>query len=336
MATHRQIEANRRNALLSTGPTTDEGKAISRANALTHGLTGAGVVVADDDAAVIAERLESWRPTYRPGTDEEEWLFEQAVVSSVRVDRCQRDENLLRTHQSVRASLCWDDDRRLAAEELGATLSKKPSLVLRKLRKTRQGCDWLLERWRGLGDVLERGGEWTEAQSSLALDLLGTPRELRDGPPGSPQDLVAREVDGLERLAAEALDDLDGLERDSAETGLPIEPDRPLTLLRRYEAACMRRYQWARNRLTALRRSGQTDPVPAPPPPPVPQPAVPPPTDDQWRAYEREIFRQALARKQAASVAPEPPPIDLFDTTPDPLPSGNRQTRRAAEKLARP
>ena len=34
----KQIEANRKNAQLSTGPKTAEGKSISAANAITHGL----------------------------------------------------------------------------------------------------------------------------------------------------------------------------------------------------------------------------------------------------------------------------------------------------------
>ena len=38
MATAKQIEANRLNALKSTGPRTVEGKSASRLNAVTHGL----------------------------------------------------------------------------------------------------------------------------------------------------------------------------------------------------------------------------------------------------------------------------------------------------------
>ena len=63
MSSLRQIEANRRNALKSTGPTTPEGKQHSRCNAVRHGLTAETVVgVVEDskdyaafEAAVMAD-----------------------------------------------------------------------------------------------------------------------------------------------------------------------------------------------------------------------------------------------------------------------------------------
>jgi len=50
MTSYRQIEANRRNALKSTGPQTEAGKQSSRRNAIRHGLTAETVIGAMGDA----------------------------------------------------------------------------------------------------------------------------------------------------------------------------------------------------------------------------------------------------------------------------------------------
>src|SRR3984893_12544473 len=65
MTSLKQIEANRRNALQSTGPTSANGKHASRRNALRHGLTAETVLepVENPDeyrifeAAIVAESL---------------------------------------------------------------------------------------------------------------------------------------------------------------------------------------------------------------------------------------------------------------------------------------
>src|SRR5215813_7337161 len=50
MTSYRQIDANRRNALKSTGPKTEAGKQASRRNAVRHGLTAETVISALEDA----------------------------------------------------------------------------------------------------------------------------------------------------------------------------------------------------------------------------------------------------------------------------------------------
>jgi hypothetical protein len=50
MTSYRQIEANRRNALKSTGPKTGAGKQASRCNAVRHRLTAETVISGLEDA----------------------------------------------------------------------------------------------------------------------------------------------------------------------------------------------------------------------------------------------------------------------------------------------
>lgn len=50
MTSYRQVEANRRNALKSTGPKTEAGKQASRCNAVRHGLTAETVIGVLEDA----------------------------------------------------------------------------------------------------------------------------------------------------------------------------------------------------------------------------------------------------------------------------------------------
>jgi hypothetical protein len=54
MTSFRQIETNRRNAIRSTGPSTEEGKRRSRRNAVRHGLSAETVIE-------IVEDIENYR-----------------------------------------------------------------------------------------------------------------------------------------------------------------------------------------------------------------------------------------------------------------------------------
>lgn len=343
MASIRQVAANRSNAELSTGPRTEEGKARSRANGQRHGLAGAGEVVPGDDAGLVEQRMETWRARYAPADDAEEWLLRQVAVNSVKLDRCRREEDAHDAHQSLRARLCWDDDRRRDAEELGARLAKDPARVRRRLEETPQGAEWLLERWRALGGVLEAGGAWTDPQEALAHDLLGNPPALRQRPAweplGSPSALVAAEVERLEVKIVDELHPIDDLNRHAAEAGVPLRHDRARALIRRYEAACLRRLLWAEERLLkrpAPAPAAATAPVTAPEPPTIPAPKPPGPP------------AAAPPAPRCADEPPAGPPIDhaspppprLFEsadpaattatfrpTDPPPL---NRRARRAA------
>ena len=69
MATPAQINANRANALKSTGPRSVEGKSAARFNALKHGIDAASIVIPGEDPAeyeaLAAHYLDEYRPKIR-------------------------------------------------------------------------------------------------------------------------------------------------------------------------------------------------------------------------------------------------------------------------------
>jgi hypothetical protein len=92
MSSFRQIEANRRNARVSTGPVTEEGKNRSRQNARRHGLTAETVITALEDAEDYA-------------------AFEMAVTADYDAESAVERELVLRL-----ASLLWRLRRATAIE----------------------------------------------------------------------------------------------------------------------------------------------------------------------------------------------------------------------------
>jgi hypothetical protein len=92
MASEAQIEANRRNALLSTGPRTADGKSVSRGNALRHGLAAHQVVAYDERHADFAAFYDDMRAAFAPADAFEEGLVERIAVASWRLRRVWRAE----------------------------------------------------------------------------------------------------------------------------------------------------------------------------------------------------------------------------------------------------
>jgi hypothetical protein len=96
--TKRHAEANRRNAMRSTGPKTIAGRARSRMNALKHGLTAQEITVSEEEAAKFAAFCDDLIQDLAPiGTLEEE-LAQTVATSSWRLRRVPRLEVSIITH----------------------------------------------------------------------------------------------------------------------------------------------------------------------------------------------------------------------------------------------
>src|SRR6266567_305932 len=111
MTSPRQIEANRHNALKSTGPKTENGKQRSRRNALRHGFT----------AETIIEPLES---------PDEYRAFEDAIVSEYLPQTPVEQELVHRL-----ASLFW---RLRRATSIETGLLQMQGEILHAFRSSRQ------------------------------------------------------------------------------------------------------------------------------------------------------------------------------------------------------
>jgi hypothetical protein len=76
VSTESQIEANRENARLSTGPKSEAGKAAAALNNLRHGLTGAFRVLPTEPQSEFDELLATLRDEHQPATFTETALVE--------------------------------------------------------------------------------------------------------------------------------------------------------------------------------------------------------------------------------------------------------------------
>ena len=92
MASPQQIEANRRNAQKSTGPTTPEGRAAVRLNGVKHGLTAATLILPGEKESDFEALLDSLQAEHAPTTPTEELLVRQLAMASWRLTRFYRTE----------------------------------------------------------------------------------------------------------------------------------------------------------------------------------------------------------------------------------------------------
>src|SRR4051812_31659811 len=135
MTTYKQIEANRRNACRSTGPTTADGKLRSRRNAVRHGLTAETIIGALEDA-------------------EDYKAFEAAVIADYDAQSAVERELVLRL-----ASLLWRI-RRATTMETG--LFDFQARQLLEFRRERDAQQSLIRRFFSPADLNKGVGSDSE------------------------------------------------------------------------------------------------------------------------------------------------------------------------------
>jgi hypothetical protein len=93
MTSDRKIEANRQNALKSTGPRTPEGKAAASRNAVKHGLLSEEVLLPGEDSEVLRELGENLKAELQPLGELENLLIDRIIAAYWRLRRLGRVES---------------------------------------------------------------------------------------------------------------------------------------------------------------------------------------------------------------------------------------------------
>src|SRR3954466_14229867 len=166
-----RLAANRANAKLSTGPRSAQGKAVSRLNGVTHGMTcHLPVVLPGEDPEEFQSEVDRWARQLGAATEAERAQVEAAVSPRWRMRRA-RDAEASAVAEAIAGLEEGFDDRRAA--EVRATIPRLPQApdgaarppggaragrpqapdgAVRHLGGSTAGCDWLLMQW-GLMDA---------------------------------------------------------------------------------------------------------------------------------------------------------------------------------------
>lgn len=266
----RRAEANRRNCLKSTGPRTPEGRAVSRMNALKHGLASKEVLVRGSVGRESGRELAAWHERFhsqlQPVGPIEELLVDQIVTLRWRLRRvltAEAGEIALGTDQGQ-----WNrKNNGLRATMDSWSVARNP---MAEMRQSSWGNEILQEHCELVQEVVEATGEITEAVLSEVVvrgKPYGLTRELtalRAGcpPAGATAEARAtyktkvlehlRRTAGMARRKGEECAKREKREEESRQAVASLPGEAAVDKIVRYESALERQLGKALDRLERL------------------------------------------------------------------------------------
>jgi hypothetical protein len=335
------------------GVRTPEGKNVSRRNSLDFGLWALKVFPQDLQAEIDVCTAEL-TAQFKPRSAYEVRLVKEAGRATAQAEFAELHIQVEQQRATSRVVGHWENDRcKDIEDQLAKRLPQAPERLIRHLRASKQGAEWIEKAWSRLDEALEVSGGWDEIQLSLAYDLLGVPQMFRNStralPPASDlpglKAVVAREQAALRRLLDDELITLDRADQALASVGVHRQEDAELKRLRRALAWARRCRDKARAELLRVQKDA---PAASPAPAPAAK-AAPTPEEPAGSTYGEEVVTfvktlcerakavdSARAASEAAgdpAPAPAPAPATAGDNTP---PSVTDQTDGLPPLLVRP
>jgi hypothetical protein len=137
MVSQKQLAANRRNALKSTGPRTPQGKAAVRLNALRHGLRARSLLLPGENIEELHQLCAGLQADWRPRNHTEQLLVEQMAVAYWKLARLEVGErSILRQDMPAERQLALLDRFSMQRARLERGFSKT-LWELEKLQRNR-------------------------------------------------------------------------------------------------------------------------------------------------------------------------------------------------------
>ncbi len=283
----RRIEANRRNALRSTGPKTPEGKRMVRWNALKHGLLAKEVVIGagegEESQAEFENLLAQLRAEWQPEGIREEMLVEKMAVSywrHRRALRCEMGEirkavDTARYREYVRlVEQVRSEVRQLTMEDREHALRKTSRgirYLLGVLEDVRQEVEEVghLPREAAKRLVENFGGEeyglaygcllYTQVAATESQEKAFTPEQCKE----DILELIDEEKQQLQ-AKEEFLEGIERLELEAKVSSLALPAGHAVDKFLRYETAIEREGYRAMSELERLQRQRKGEAVPPP------------------------------------------------------------------------
>lgn len=141
MASEKKIEANRKNALNSTGPKSDEGKKAISLNAVKHGIVSDAILVEGESTEAFHNLWTSFMNSFEPVGEYEFNLVERIVLYTWRLRRVFKLEARL-LEESLDSMGVFIEKKAKSAVEFSAkhstfsTLSRYETSIERMLTRT--------------------------------------------------------------------------------------------------------------------------------------------------------------------------------------------------------
>jgi hypothetical protein len=201
-ASEARIRANQANGAKSQGPMSEAGKARSRANSYKHGLTGAGIVMPEDDAAEVERLSRALQDEFKTETPSETQLAHRMATMSVRMQRCvnqetaklsQRVRRVMAEFQAPEGVDAVQAERlRIEAGNMALFDDSKEGILARKYEAAAERCFFRsLKELRQLKQVgvkeesKDKGSAAMLAQVKTTMSQLGSFLPAKPKPPAA-------------------------------------------------------------------------------------------------------------------------------------------------------